>query len=416
MAERLRAQGAVRLSRAADVAGGSAPRQGAGAAGRRSSQGEPPLLPEKRAGGARAWLRRPRQRRAWRPRVRRSTRRSAAAKERSSCRPTPAGTRCRRARSGLPTAGAGLELTIDKYLQYIADRELRLGVEENNAAGGTRDHHGAADRRDPRARELADLQSRTTFARADADARRNRADPGHSTSPARRSRSSPRRPRSRRASSRTDRSRSTASPGYITFGPRDHPRHAPVRPAAVHRRDRQVEQRRRDQGRAAGRRRAPRAATSTASASARRSRPTSAARAAGIVWNPARLDAERARLGVDGLPGRRHAAADGDGGQLVANGGELVEPRVVRAFIQDGHRDEVPHKVLRRTITPETAATLTEIMEAVVERGTAQEPRRSTASPLPARRGRRRSSSTAITRSRTTTRRSSGSSRRASRR
>ncbi len=36
-----------------------------------------------------------------------------------------------------PTAGDGLELTIDEYLQHIAERELRIGVEENGAAGGT---------------------------------------------------------------------------------------------------------------------------------------------------------------------------------------------------------------------------------------------------------------------------------------
>jgi membrane peptidoglycan carboxypeptidase len=56
----------------------------------------------------------------------------------------------------------------------------------------------------------------------------------------------------------------------------------------------------------------------------------------------------------------------------VANGGHLIEPRVVRAFVKDGRRVEVPHKVLRQTITAETAATLTGIMEQVVERGTAK--------------------------------------------
>jgi cell division protein FtsI/penicillin-binding protein 2 len=50
----------------------------------------------------------------------------------------------------------------------------------------------------------------------------------------------------------------------------------------------------------------------------------------------------------------------------VANGGLLMEPRVVRALIHDGRRDEVRPKVLRRAIEPETAATLTEIMEGVV--------------------------------------------------
>jgi cell division protein FtsI (penicillin-binding protein 3) len=55
----------------------------------------------------------------------------------------------------------------------------------------------------------------------------------------------------------------------------------------------------------------------------------------------------------------------------VANGGTLYEPRVVRAVVQGGQRAEVPPRVVRRTISPETAATLTGIMEQVVERGTA---------------------------------------------
>src|SRR5207302_759008 len=56
----------------------------------------------------------------------------------------------------------------------------------------------------------------------------------------------------------------------------------------------------------------------------------------------------------------------------VANGGELVEPRVVRAGYHDNRRYSVPRKVLRRTIGPDTAAALTTIMEGVVERGTAK--------------------------------------------
>ena len=56
----------------------------------------------------------------------------------------------------------------------------------------------------------------------------------------------------------------------------------------------------------------------------------------------------------------------------VANGGHLFEPRVVRAFIKDGRRVEVPAKEMRRTIEPDTAATVTTIMEQVVERGTAK--------------------------------------------
>jgi cell division protein FtsI (penicillin-binding protein 3) len=56
----------------------------------------------------------------------------------------------------------------------------------------------------------------------------------------------------------------------------------------------------------------------------------------------------------------------------VANGGELVEPHVVRAFLRNGRREEVPRKVIRRAISQDTAATMTQIMEAVVERGTAK--------------------------------------------
>ena len=36
-----------------------------------------------------------------------------------------------------PTAGSTIELTIDEYLQHIAERELHAGVVENRAAGGT---------------------------------------------------------------------------------------------------------------------------------------------------------------------------------------------------------------------------------------------------------------------------------------
>ena len=55
---------------------------------------------------------------------------------------------------------------------------------------------------------------------------------------------------------------------------------------------------------------------------------------------------------------------------VIANGGTLYEPHVVRATITDGVRTAVPPKAVRRAILPETAATLTSIMEAVVTNGT----------------------------------------------
>jgi cell division protein FtsI (penicillin-binding protein 3) len=92
----------------------------------------------------------------------------------------------------------------------------------------------------------------------------------------------------------------------------------------------------------------------------------------GIVWNPARLDPSAVasvsmgyQVGV--TPVQMAAAVSS-----IANGGTLYEPRVVRATIKDGQREEVPRKALRRTVSEHTAAQLTAIMEAVVERGTAK--------------------------------------------
>ena len=56
----------------------------------------------------------------------------------------------------------------------------------------------------------------------------------------------------------------------------------------------------------------------------------------------------------------------------VANGGELLAPRAVRAVIRDGVRTATPRRAIRRAIARHTASELTGIMEAVVERGTAR--------------------------------------------
>jgi len=90
------------------------------------------------------------------------------------------------------------------------------------------------------------------------------------------------------------------------------------------------------------------------------------------VWNPAQLnDSALASVSMGyqvGVTPLQMVAAVSS----VANGGHLIQPRVVRAFIRDGRRIEVPRKEMRQTIEPETAATLTTIMEQVVERGTAR--------------------------------------------
>jgi membrane peptidoglycan carboxypeptidase len=92
----------------------------------------------------------------------------------------------------------------------------------------------------------------------------------------------------------------------------------------------------------------------------------------GIVWNPARLDASAlasVSMGYQvGVTPLQMAAAVSS----VANGGSLFEPRVVRAFIHDGVRRPVAPKMLRKTVSANTIAELTAMMEGVVERGTAK--------------------------------------------
>jgi cell division protein FtsI (penicillin-binding protein 3) len=91
----------------------------------------------------------------------------------------------------------------------------------------------------------------------------------------------------------------------------------------------------------------------------------------GIVWNPAKLDSSSlasVSMGYQvGVTPLQMAAAVSS----VANGGTLYEPRVLRAVVRDGVRKPVPSKPVRQSIKPETAETLTAIMEEVVNRGTA---------------------------------------------
>jgi cell division protein FtsI (penicillin-binding protein 3) len=90
----------------------------------------------------------------------------------------------------------------------------------------------------------------------------------------------------------------------------------------------------------------------------------------GIVWDRTKLtDSALASVSMGyqiGVTPLQMAAAVSS----VANGGEYVEPRIVRAAYHDNRRYEVKPKVLRRAISPDTAAVLTTIMEQVVERGT----------------------------------------------
>lgn len=268
----------------------------------------------------------------------------------------------------LPTSGDGLELTIDEYLQFVADRELRAGVAENAAVGGT------AIILEPRSGEILALANWPTFNpnafnTSDAIARRNRAvqdyyEPGSTFKVV--TASAAIEEGLIRPSDPID-----CSPGYITFGSRmirDTHEYGVLPFIDVIAKSSNVGAIK--VGMKIGATRLTQYVTrfgfgQTLASDFR-------GQNAGMVWPADQLDASAlasVSMGYQvGVTPLQMAAAVG----AVANGGELVEPHVVRAFIKNGRRQEVARNVVRRAITPETAATVTEIMEAVVDHGTAK--------------------------------------------
>jgi cell division protein FtsI (penicillin-binding protein 3) len=266
------------------------------------------------------------------------------------------------------TAGADIELTIDQYLQYIAERELRAGVQANHAAGGT------ALIMDPRSGEILALANWPTFnpnafARADDDARRNRAiqdlyEPGSTFKIVTASAALEHRVI-------TPETPIDTSPGYITFGSRiihDTHHYGLLTFTDVIVKSSNVGAIK------VGQKLGPQLLGEYVDrfGFGQALAPDFRGETPGIVWSPDRLDPSALasvsmgyQVGVTPLQMATAVSA-------IANGGHLVQPRVVRAFIKDTRRLEVPHKVLRDAIAPETAATLTAIMEQVVERGTAK--------------------------------------------
>ena len=267
-----------------------------------------------------------------------------------------------------PTSGDGLELTIDEYLQHIADRELRAGVAENAASGGS------AVIMDPRSGEILALANWPTFnpnafGEADELAWRNRAvqdlyEPGSTFKVV-------------TASAAIEEGLITpddpinCSPGYITFGSRmirDTHEYGVLPFIDVIAKSSNVGAIR--VGMKLGPERLIRYVNRFGFGQS--IAPDFRGENPGIVWDAARMDASALasvsmgyQVGVTPIQMATAVSA-------VANGGELVEPHVVRAFIRNGRREETARKVIRRAINPETAATVTQIMEAVVERGTAK--------------------------------------------
>ncbi len=266
-----------------------------------------------------------------------------------------------------PTTGSTIELTIDEQLQFILERELAAGVAENHADGGS------AVIMDPRSGEILAMASYPTFnpnlySVEDEDHRRNRAvqdlyEPGstfkivtasaaleeHIISP---SDMIDVRGGSIRFDSRviydthdygilsfTDVLVKSSNVGAIKVGLKIGPERLGL---YINR-----------------------------FGFGRRTSTDFPGENPGIVWNPAKLDSSALasvsmgyQVGVTPLQMATAMSA-------IANGGTLYEPRVLRAVVRDGVRTLVPSKVVRQSIKPETANTLTTIMEEVVERGTA---------------------------------------------
>ena len=265
------------------------------------------------------------------------------------------------------TSGASLELTIDQYLQNIAERELRKGVQENGAVGGS------AVIMDPMTGEILALANWPTFnpnvfSRSEKELRRNRAvqdlyEPGSTFKVV-------------TASAALEEGVMhldepiDCAPGHITFGSRviaDVHRYGVLSFTDVIVKSSNVGAIK------VGLRLGPERLTRYVSrfGFGEATSPDFRGENPGIVWNAANLDNSALasvsmgyQVGV--TPLQMVAAVSS-----VANGGTLYEPHIVRAQIKDGRRTEVTSKAIRRTITERTAAELTAVMEAVVERGTA---------------------------------------------
>ena len=265
-----------------------------------------------------------------------------------------------------PTTGATLELTIDGYLQHVAERELRAGVEENVAAGGT------AVVMDPRTGEVLALANWPTYnpnAYRDArpEAQRNRAtqdiyEPGSTFKIV------------TAAAALEEKVVGPDDPidvsaGQIRFGRRvindDHRSDIlSFTDVIVHSSNVGAIK----VGLDVGRERLGHYVTQFGFGV--RSSRDFPGESAGIVWDPSKLnDSALASVSMGyqvGVTPMQMAAAV----SAIANGGELLSPRVVGAVIADGVRTPTERKVVRRAVSSRTAALVTRIMEQVVERGT----------------------------------------------
>jgi cell division protein FtsI (penicillin-binding protein 3) len=269
----------------------------------------------------------------------------------------------------LPTAGDSLELTVDEVLQHIAERELRVGVLEQNAKGGT------AIVMDPHTGEILALANYPTFnpnafANADPDDFANRAvqhtyEPGSTFKLVTAS-----------AAIEEGVLQTTdlidCAPGFIRIPGRSKPVYDVHAYGTLSFEDVIVKSSNVGAIKAGLRIGAERLGMYVNRYGFGQAlSPDFNGQSRGLVYDSSKLDVSGLasmsmgyQIGVTPLQMVSAVSA-------VANGGTLYEPRIVRAFVHNGKREEVQPKALRRTVSAATAATLTEIMEQVVERGTA---------------------------------------------
>ena len=267
-----------------------------------------------------------------------------------------------------PTAGATIQLTIDKYLQHIAERELKLGVVQHRADGGT------VVILDPHTGDVLALANEpvfnpNAFTEASALSRRNRAiqdlyEPGSTfklvTSAAALEERVVTRDETFDVSAGVIRVGRSIVRDMHTFGVLSFDeiiikssnvgaikvglRLGPERLSRYVRRFGFGQTLSRD----------------------------FPAENRGIVTDPSRLTDQGVASVSMGYQVAVTPLQMAVATNAVANAGELLEPKVVQAIIRNGIRTEMPVRVIRRAISAETASEMTSIMEAVVERGTAR--------------------------------------------
>lgn len=267
-----------------------------------------------------------------------------------------------------PTAGGSIELTIDQHLQHVAEREVRAGVEEARADGGT------AVVMDPHTGEILAMASYPTFnpneyADAPEAARRNRAvqdiyEPGSTfklvTASA-----------ALQEKVVTPEELIDTQGGVIKFPGRKPITDMGFNHGVLSFTDVIVKS-----SNVGAIKVGLKLGPERMSLYVRRfgfgrpSSPDFPSESPGIVWDSSKLDDSglaSMSMGyqVAVTPLQMAAAAS-----AVANGGTLYEPHIVRAVIKGSQRTVVAPKAVRQAILPETAVTLTGIMEKVVTDGT----------------------------------------------